>query len=896
MNKRITIMTLIFTLVALSFATTACGGQKTALLDFPATATATAAKLGTVYELRRGVQDTAGNVYPLTVAVKTAAGAEVEVDNFKFVLVNLGGYVITYTAVVSDKDTQKSVVTLPVYDGDPAVITFGQYTGGVMGSDYILPEITFDDPSGIKESWFKVYKVDGAALTEQTVMPGAGGYWFTPQSTGLYRITAYAKDNAGNETTRDAEFRIFAEGIILDVSAGDAHTKVQNTYSGSVDAGLDIATVMPGDPGHDATGTYKGAYVTCSPLITGANWTNVLLHSLSVPVSAVNGFDYISMWICLAGNPTAATARILPLDNTDVLDASVINGYEEEFGVDAMAINTWYEIIVQREHFVKVITQSSRHRIFSVYNTANASEFRLGTITGLYDAKYTANITGNVLSSGQTSANVTVTVGSAGSKVGAYELIVKDGGNAEITASSVTGKAHTFNGLEQGEYSYEIVPVDPMYINAQSGTFFVDNGDLFIRVPTYTGTLKAGTQITIPNAEIYTLGVVSGIASFTAAYTDRADGYNGYTITGSTFTPQYTGTLRVTYTHSGAATKTLDIVIAEAADLVAGRMFQIDKDVNLRFTNTNLDIAFVDDANGGYVKFSKDDSNTNTWRDPNLQLAVAQHAQSEARKFSKVTVKVYAASATGTTGFNPIFFCNTGEGGSAQENGGTLTYNAWHDVEIPTSIAVNVAGGARRLVLAIFNYANTGYYNVSEIRIAGLVFSGAPMTAPASKILPYDTSDGVNYLVNRGASGGLSPITAVSYNTNPDYVRDGQAGSTKAVITQNVGSTSSVFQMPVTQSFTYYDYLEFWIYNDSGFDVTFGYNEVASSGVVLKDGQWTKVTWAVNLPGCSAGNAINMSGMLLVIYPTSKHGTSNPIQFVTPATLYFSAGIACLNG
>ncbi|MFR6641469.1 MAG: hypothetical protein ACLUSP_09230 [Christensenellales bacterium] len=92
-------------------------GNNVKLVDFPATQTVEAQKLGDIYELRRTVADKNGNSYDLEADVIVAGGGSVNVVAAKFELTDPSGYVITYTA-----DTGKSkiisVVTVPVYDGD----------------------------------------------------------------------------------------------------------------------------------------------------------------------------------------------------------------------------------------------------------------------------------------------------------------------------------------------------------------------------------------------------------------------------------------------------------------------------------------------------------------------------------------------------------------------------------------------------------------------------------------------------------------------------------------------------------------------------------------------------------------------------------------------------------
>ena len=70
------------------YALVACKADN--LVDFPATQTIEAQKLGDTYELRRTVKDEAGNSHDLDFDVKTAAGDSVTVVAAKFDLTDPG--------------------------------------------------------------------------------------------------------------------------------------------------------------------------------------------------------------------------------------------------------------------------------------------------------------------------------------------------------------------------------------------------------------------------------------------------------------------------------------------------------------------------------------------------------------------------------------------------------------------------------------------------------------------------------------------------------------------------------------------------------------------------------------------------------------------------------------
>ena len=177
------------------------------------------------------------------------------------------------------------------------------------------------------------------------------------------------------------------------------------------------------------------------------------------------------------------------------------------------------------------------------------------------------------------------------------------------------------------------------------------------------------------------------------------------------------------------------------------------------------------------------------------------------------------------------------------------------------------------------------------------------ITDGAVKLVSFDTAAGADYLPLRTASGGLSPIATTSYNTNPDYTRPEEAGSTKMFVTGNTGSTSSVFRMdvpdPSNTDLGLYSVIEFLIYNDSSFDVTFAYYgggtvpsgaNYAGPYTACAPGQWTKVVWnASTMTEKNFTFGPSASSAFIQIFPSAKAGGATPWQLDAPATLYMSA-------
>ena len=201
------------------------------LVDFESTKTEEAILYGELYELRRFVTDEEGNEYPLNYQVKDSTGAIVVVIANCFEAIDLGGYTITYTAEVAEGDVRTSVVTLPVYDGEGPSIIVSALDAGEVNVPYVLPEIAFNDLTEIAEKSVKVYLV-GEELTEIALTETDGKYGFTPTLEGTYRLSVYAKDVAGNETTVTKEF--FIEKILVGEILNPVSSKAQaQLYFGS---------------------------------------------------------------------------------------------------------------------------------------------------------------------------------------------------------------------------------------------------------------------------------------------------------------------------------------------------------------------------------------------------------------------------------------------------------------------------------------------------------------------------------------------------------------------------------------------------------------------------------------------------------------------------------------
>ena len=233
-NKLIVLLLTIALIATFGFA---CGGSEDTpasvnLVNFELTQTEDAVLYGELYELRRVVADEKGKEYSLSYEVKDSTGAVVTVIANCFEAVDLGGYTIVYTAKIAEGDVRTSTVTLPVYDGEGPSIIVGALDAGEINKTYVLPSITFRDLSDIQEKSVKVYLV-GKELVEITLTENAGEYSFVPTQDGTYRLSIYAKDSAGNETTVSKDFVVekILVGEVLNPVSSKAQAQVRSRVS-----------------------------------------------------------------------------------------------------------------------------------------------------------------------------------------------------------------------------------------------------------------------------------------------------------------------------------------------------------------------------------------------------------------------------------------------------------------------------------------------------------------------------------------------------------------------------------------------------------------------------------------------------------------------------------------
>ena len=371
---------------SLCFGLAACKSG-TSLKDFPAETTETA-ELGTVYELKTQVEDNGGTTYRVSSQVVTQDGGAVPVFENKFDVSDVSGYTITYTAMLSEEKTQKSVVTLNVTDNTAPTITINKPENGVINAEYCLPNISVSDLAGTQPTVaVKVYLVQGESKTEVTgLAEREGRYYFTPDTLGSYQIEVTASKANGQSKTVTRTFVVdqpVLEGEVFSPDVYDPSAQVEvrlNTGDTAID--LTKLKVESGAPTQEeaASAAYKGNYLKIDGSQIGSGWVNFFLTPRQDD-DAYAEYDKVCVWLYFEAD-----------EGSNVWNSLFNkNGYRGYY-----AANTWQRIVVDRESFVENVNGtflSLRFNSDGNANFDNLKAIRIGSVMAVNDEEITTHET-----------------------------------------------------------------------------------------------------------------------------------------------------------------------------------------------------------------------------------------------------------------------------------------------------------------------------------------------------------------------------------------------------------------------------------------------------------------------------------------------------------------------
>lgn len=522
-------------LAATTLALVGCGNKKVAkvvLVDFPATQTVEAQKLGDTYELRRTVKDKEGNAYDLNAVVKTASGGNVSVVGAKFDLTDLGGYVVTYTATVSEKDVRTSVVTVPVYDDDDPVIVIAKPENGLVDHEYTLPTITFTDASEIAEKSVKVFNVDGDTLREIALTEHEGRYTFTPEAIGYYRISAYAKDAANNESTRTADFTV--DTLLAGEAFNPESLTARNQLRSTSDPDTEYTFVSAEDNDDEI---YGGAYWLVKPNQSG--WKNTHLTP-RLPISEYAEYDVITMWVYAeSAKPSAGIGSFVILGDVE-LNQGTGNG-------GTMKSNEWTLVEIPIAKFIEKVESQM---LFAVsYADDIIYGVRLGEVMAKKRTDYAVtNFSAATLADGGAVA-FTVT-GSSEYKV---TVTVAGGGNP-LDGLTHNGDNYSMTVAQAGDYTITVAPVNSIDYGTLTFDFTVYDSLVIAVDGDYLAVVPTNKEIDLLSASVYSgTTVMEEMPVSKALYKKNGANWAEVTsgIAGDKFTPAEAGEYKVVYSASG---------------------------------------------------------------------------------------------------------------------------------------------------------------------------------------------------------------------------------------------------------------------------------------------------------------------------------------------------------
>ena len=812
-------------LAATALALVGCGDKndanKIVLVDFPSTQTVEAQKLGDTYQLRRTVKDEAGNAYDLVAVVKTTAGDNVNVVAAQFELTDLGGYVVTYTATVGEKDVRTSVVTVPVYDGDAPVIVIDKPENGLVGQAYTLPTITFTDASQIAEKTVKVFKVDGETLTEKSLTESEGKYTFTPDAIGYYRISAYAKDAAGYETTRTADFTVdtLLVGEVFNPASLGARNQLRNS---SEDAGFEYVSA---DENDDAT--YGGAYWIVDPHATG--WKNTYLTP-RLDLSEYADYDVILCWFYAQSTVESGTFTLPILNDADLQQKGLL-------------ANTWKLIEIPVDKFIEKVDTQYLYAI----NYGSLYAARIGEVMAKKRTDYA--VTDLDVATLGNGGGVTFTVTGSSD----YTVTVTDAKGNQVEGLTNTDDNYSMTATQAGDYTITVAPVDAVNYGTVTVTFTVYQAYRIEVDGTYPVVLPAAELDLLP-ANVYSGSTVVADKTVTASvYKKNGEDWEAVDgVAQGKFTPT-AGEYKVVYRADNAEdveqTFTVRGAYGEVFDPSAVYSGEQITATGAAFTGTVKTVVSAEENtdttyDGAYVQYSIPGTG---WSDIGITPTFAREQYAE---FDYVTVWIYMIQKEGVAdGTVMLAIGNTAPHRRCINTGkwtqiklvkcydgmtGTYADNVFF-ADKPFGNAGSVTFNFAKFFTASWS-VNTEYVRIGEIK------AGKFNEADKTETTVFDPV-AQNAVTHFGRSGSGTLNTADCQN--PDTT--GAYGGACFSWTPTASGWQNLYMSPITgdwQELSNYQLLKVWVYVETTADGTTEltmFND-ASSRQKVDNNTWVEVT------------------------------------------------------
>ena len=741
MKKKIALLLSLLAAVLFCFGLAACKQKGVTLKDFPETETQTVA-LGSVYELKTQAEGEDGNTYRLTFQVRTRDDAAVPVFDDRFDVTDIGGYVITYTAV-TDGVTQTSVITLDVTDDTAPTISISKPENGSVGEEYTLPVITVSDLAGTSpEVTVKVYLIREGDCTEITSLSERGGrYYFTPESVGTYEIEVTAVKTNGQSKTATRSFNIdepVAEGEVFSPEVVSPESQISFVAAGGVETDkLIVETAEETQAGS----AYTGRYLSVNGKDIGENvWVDIHLTP-RLAIEDYADFDVVEFWVYF--QTTSDRVKIGILGGSTAASDPLLREF---------AGNTWAKVSIDADTFFDLIDSK---RLFTVNfnnpasgNHAGVQEVRIGSVTAKYAFAPAVTVDAPAAETDKES-EVTLTVDTDA----AFTARIEDHAGNEVPCT-VEGNVVRAN-LPMGTYTYTLTSEDSSYVGSFSGTFTVEGTTQIVLPEAESGI--AGKEYTIPDALISVNGEVQeGIrAECKATFVQGLNGKASENVLGS-FTPLTFGTLTLSYTYESAAPKTMTVEIAPA-QAEGSVLFDPSTATDSNIDSNRSEQKFTakpgdpsEEYTGAYLELTAE--GYTEWANTRLKLDLNKDSYKE---YEKIGVWVYF-EAQGTV-THSLF----------NDNAYKTQYaaNRWHLILVDREAFIEKMTAAPDLLAIRFHTPGNGNFpNLTAARLGAIVAVNAldEAVVEVGEAINYGETTKVTITVN----GNASDLSAVIRNTS----------------------------------------------------------------------------------------------------------------------------------